>query len=128
MDASDSCNLATFSLVGAGTRSWNIKATQYKCGDNRGGTNTLSYSARLITDVPTERVMFYFFHCRLQRLSPVLHWSLRNRGKVNKNFFVYVHRYRDAVDSNGVFTVFQFQLPNPGRCSSFDRYVFCLLL
>ncbi|XP_059097607.1 uncharacterized protein LOC131891928 [Tigriopus californicus] len=38
VDASpDKCNEANFGLVGGGTRNWDIKVTQYACGDEQGG-------------------------------------------------------------------------------------------
>ncbi|XP_059099771.1 uncharacterized protein LOC131893679 isoform X2 [Tigriopus californicus] len=33
----ESCNEAIFDLAGSGTRQWNIKVTQYACGDENGG-------------------------------------------------------------------------------------------
>ena len=39
LDASDQCNTALFTLGGTGStsRSWEIKVTQYECGDENGG-------------------------------------------------------------------------------------------
>ncbi|TRY80950.1 hypothetical protein TCAL_09568 [Tigriopus californicus] len=37
VDASDACHTANFVMSGTGTRSWDIKVTQYKCGDEMGG-------------------------------------------------------------------------------------------
>ncbi|XP_059078417.1 uncharacterized protein LOC131876897 isoform X2 [Tigriopus californicus] len=33
----DNCNEATFDFSGGGSRNWNIKVTQYACGDEQGG-------------------------------------------------------------------------------------------
>ena len=38
LDAADACNMAVFDLTGSDvTRAWDIKVTQYKCGDEMGG-------------------------------------------------------------------------------------------
>lgn len=37
VDADESCNVARFTTSGPFTRTWNIKATQYKCGDTMAG-------------------------------------------------------------------------------------------
>eukprot|EP00094_Tigriopus_californicus_P009922 TCALIF_09568-PA protein Name:"Protein of unknown function" AED:0.23 eAED:0.23 QI:77/0/0.8/1/1/1/5/0/132 len=39
VDASDACHTANFVMSGTGTRSWDIKVTQYKCGDEMGATH-----------------------------------------------------------------------------------------
>ena len=40
VDAVDACNLAVFDLTGSGiTRNWDIKVTQYRCGDEMAGMN-----------------------------------------------------------------------------------------
>ena len=38
LDAADACNMAVFDLTGSDvTRAWDIKVTQYRCGDEMGG-------------------------------------------------------------------------------------------
>ena len=68
VDAADACNMAVFGLTGSGiSPSWDIKVTQYTCGDEMAGINSFCLL------VCSLFVIFFFTDNRTWRMSAVLH-------------------------------------------------------
>ena len=77
VDATDSCHVAAFEIGGSTTtRKWDIKITQYACGDEQGGNiHILRHSCVTVTIV--------FFRAR--RLSAIFHRNYGYYFKVRQN-------------------------------------------